>query len=1076
MLHSNNFFRNAWFLDFETTGLNPSQHYIWEVGYARFSDLVSPKGKYRHFFIKPPGEYNTGAQEFLAHYRSITSPKVLDLFGVRGSEKPFVEHTRHLLSKLSQDERERLGLHERRPWQEEISFIKERQKGRVTGFAALEHALRGQKGASHVRSLEEFWNRFFIEVPMRGSDVWVQNLYFESSFAAQHIPNNLWTQHKRSIERFDPISRRFQQPLELLQARSKAFTAGDQISAWADYYKTLRDVVAAGPQKGQMRFFDLMDLSRSMVALAKQRGYINPNQGIGLSVESFLRAATASGDKQFESFRGKLDEILSLGYGDLEKHRAVSDIRVEALMAQRYQRIAEALYQGHALSEEDAALLNALQDKKLHRDIHIERFKNTISEAYEIAKSPAGYKLLVGKYPDLFPEFGTFRPVVEKTRPSLRGQTLELEQFNYSYFHSEVATEKDLKSILKYHIHELKQYVDIGNEELRDIIKKAIPRDVDVSGIVEKPSFAESAAGGLKRFIRASARDLKGIRYGNLLGVPLGLLAVAYGVRSYMMKNEDDFEAIVSDAQISSDDEDYIQVEALSHKGLSHISRRQLTDFGSGWQGLPKKIFHGAHVGILEKEFKGLLARTTKHIHEGVAERIYGVWFTSSFKEAEEIAQLRAAARGTEPAIFEIDTEVLQKYHVPFQSFKAEDDIMHYAVQRDIPISFLKMHKLKTRSLEKEEKVFELDIDDVLKDSKISAKDDDYNTIESLKHEGVAGKKRKKNTDFGSGYRGLLSAHNWEGRNIAEEILDFRNEYILDKRNRDDLRGRLHQEQIKALARLGRFKGKEVHLATDLPEFIHTNKKLYYVNTDDFKVTIEDADTLILKRRGLLNIFDKPIYIRVAGLDAPETEAHDLDPLSFVRWHQSQPMGEETTELSRDVYKNLSRIYFNPSRLTYGRYVGVLTDDEGTNLNIKALEAGLGTELYWSRDSLFNKSDLKNAEDFAKIRGNGLWQSTYWLAEDYINHNITHNTLTRIDKLAEDANYAELETLLYDIENRGKITKEDRAKLRILSDSIVADKAYRKRSMSYYAYKKYYSGHVGTVQGLHDRKISHTKY
>jgi len=38
-----------------------------------------------------------------------------------------------------------------------------------------------------------------------------------------------------------------------------------------------------------------------------------------------------------------------------------------------------------------------------------------------------------------------------------------------------------------------------------------------------------------------------------------------------------------------------------------------------------------------------------------------------------------------------------------------------------------------------------------------SGKDDDHNTIEGLSHKGMAGKLRKQNTDFGSGWRGLFS-------------------------------------------------------------------------------------------------------------------------------------------------------------------------------------------------------------------------------------------------------------------------------------------------------------------------------
>src|SRR5690606_17257025 len=123
-----------------------------------------------------------------------------------------------------------------------------------------------------------------------------------------------------------------------------------------------------------------------------------------------------------------------------------------------------------------------------------------------------------------------------------------------------------------------------------------------------------------------------------------------------------------------------------------------------------------------------------------------------------------------------------------------------------------------------------------------------------------------------------------------------------DPEARRELEEELRIEQERAQAKLGRFERDELLSAASIRDRIvglTTNENIQRVDLSKFNLTIDDADTLILKRRGILNIFSKPIQIRLSGVDAPETGAHDDDPLAAVRIFDKQPYGEEASEYLR---------------------------------------------------------------------------------------------------------------------------------------------------------------------------------
>lgn len=279
-----------------------------------------------------------------------------------------------------------------------------------------------------------------------------------------------------------------------------------------------------------------------------------------------------------------------------------------------------------------------------------------------------------------------------------------------------------------------------------------------------------------------------------------------------------------------------------------------------------------------------------------------------------------------------------------------------------------------------------------------TASDDNYNTIEGLPHGNFAQSKRLEMTPFGSGWRG-----------IAEDptITKFREEVWSDPEQKSSIKKLIAEEQAAAQEELGSFEESDYTVMSGNFK-TSSAKAVAKINLDNFNITAEDADTLILKRKGLLNFFDNPIQVRMAGIDAPEVGSHGSDPLSIIRYAQEQPFGKEATSRLQEIIeeaKSLS-LYITGEK-TYGRYVGALNFNGDKSVAETLLSEGMVTALPFGKEEsdLLNRKTLDRAQETAKQSGAGLWSLARYQFMDQVNSSlqnpITHNTLTRLDKLAE---------------------------------------------------------------------------
>jgi endonuclease YncB( thermonuclease family) len=278
---------------------------------------------------------------------------------------------------------------------------------------------------------------------------------------------------------------------------------------------------------------------------------------------------------------------------------------------------------------------------------------------------------------------------------------------------------------------------------------------------------------------------------------------------------------------------------------------------------------------------------------------------------------------------------------------------------------------------------------------------------------------------------GVPSPDTMYGVNLDPRILEFRKNILQDPAAYADF-----QEEYKAAQRegqedLGKFSRGEL-FQDDLSRYegisLHASN-LRTINLKNFITEVEDADTLVLKRKGLMNIFDDPIHVRLAGIDAPEVAGHEHDPMAKWRINQQQPYGAQATSILQHLLQKgegyesgFSRIFgegeedinllIDPTQQTYGRYLGVLAGDQGRNINLELLEAGAVSALPWGGTSgdILDRSIAEQLEAEAAEDERGMWRYTRYKAikemGEALGTDITYNQYTDITKLAAKPDFA----------------------------------------------------------------------
>lgn len=126
---------------------------------------------------------------------------------------------------------------------------------------------------------------------------------------------------------------------------------------------------------------------------------------------------------------------------------------------------------------------------------------------------------------------------------------------------------------------------------------------------------------------------------------------------------------------------------------------------------------------------------------------------------------------------------------------------------------------------------------------------------------------------------------------------------------------------------------------------------------------VVDGDTVYL----IIN--EKKTAVRLIGIDTPET-VHPAKPV--------QCFGKEASDKLKEILENnfvkLELDYSQGEQDNYGRTLGYLFLEDGTNVNKYMIENGYAYEYTFDEDYLY-KEEFVEAEEYAKNNQLGLWAS-----------------------------------------------------------------------------------------------------
>jgi len=228
------------------------------------------------------------------------------------------------------------------------------------------------------------------------------------------------------------------------------------------------------------------------------------------------------------------------------------------------------------------------------------------------------------------------------------------------------------------------------------------------------------------------------------------------------------------------------------------------------------------------------------------------------------------------------------------------------------------------------------------------------------------------------------------------------------------------------------------------------NQALRAIRLNQFAVNAEDADTLILRKKGAWGWMQSAsgigdIQVRLAGIDAPEVTSHSGDPLEDIRIWQNQPGGDAATEFLRRLTASPGdmSLVIDPTRKTYGRYLGVLAGSGGENVNLQLLEAGAVTALPFgpAEEDILNRRTAAASETVAREQGAGLWQYPRYqamhIASKAIGRDITHNVMTQMDKMSRNLNLGAYGSFLADFGDQvGQLSPYEQAMAKRFGESL----------------------------------------
>lgn len=323
----------------------------------------------------------------------------------------------------------------------------------------------------------------------------------------------------------------------------------------------------------------------------------------------------------------------------------------------------------------------------------------------------------------------------------------------------------------------------------------------------------------------------------------------------------------------------------------------------------------------------------------------------------------------------------------------------------------------------------------------------DYRSWEhGLQAKGISAETRKHNTDFGSPYQGIVGSNQVF---IDQELLKQRQEYIREQYSAES-----------TFSDIPSFRKGYSYLRGEMgtrPELRGNYMKL---SLNDYKVEVEDADTVILKRKGFMGAVEhffgmnSGYAFRLAGLDSPEV-AHGNNP--------AQPHAEKSKRMFEKLLKNSNNLelYIDPKDASYGRPIAALFSGEKF-LNQELVRMGAAAALPYGKweDSMVSYNAMMAAENAAAAQKRGMWGTpwaqTFRATTDPKNRP-TFNSLARSERVAQNTQSMGLVSLMQQSHITGQVFDENTFANNAITPGIFeyrnynADNFYDRHKSSYAA-------------------------
>ena len=316
-----------------------------------------------------------------------------------------------------------------------------------------------------------------------------------------------------------------------------------------------------------------------------------------------------------------------------------------------------------------------------------------------------------------------------------------------------------------------------------------------------------------------------------------------------------------------------------------------------------------------------------------------------------------------------------------------------------------------------------------------------FGMLEGMDEGGFAAYMRKMMSDFGSPYQGpMYSMSVLEDHQLRQE----RNKYIQQQfgvrhfSEKGDI-GFFLSKFVSSLFR------KENRIGIEMPTVISGDfqridsqkysslkgKNLIEYDFSKFDISVEDADTITIKRRGNVNSplsafmgtkrSGEQYKIRLAGIDAPETAHED---------RAAQPYAEAAKAMLQDILSRASdvRVVTREGDTTYGRQVGMIYAD-GKNVNLELVRRGAAAYLPYKskgKPTMYNEEAFEQAQTYAQDSKRGMWSTGYFQAYAEISkatgETTTFNTLANVQKVAQNSNLMSLYSIMNQAQRAGGLT------------------------------------------------------